>query len=294
MRFATSMSVKEKFTNKQDAPVLFNIKHDLGSFKPMDRLLLKSWKQIHALKETAKQAVAKVKGNKHVRTTPNFNMYIWHKERLLVEKAIKTGNKNALGRVAAFSELGAEHLMALHEKIKEGSYAVPTSCILPLIALNQYIREGKQIHLSGGRIKQAAKIASELAQSCDKYNSSYAREQLPDAIEALNKFLQITAGANGIENERAVVQNRLEKGSRELDKMTATDAYRALLTIGGDEGVEECRRCILEIRDSTIKEKAMIACQEYWDSYWFACGEPCKLFPKEFMATLQMMEILKN
>ena len=300
MRFATSMLIKEKFTDGQGAPVLFNIKHDLGGFKPTDRLRIKSWKQIHALKESATRAIAKVQKKDYYRTPPNFNMYIWHKEHLLTEKAIKTGNKNTLGRATAFSELGAGHLMELHQKIKEGGYTVQTSCIIPLIALNQYVQEGKQIPLSDARIKQAAKIASELAKSCDKYSSSYAREQLPDALKVLDRFLDMTAGAKGIENERAVVRDRLEKGSPELDKMTAKEAYRALLTIGGDEGVEQCRSCILEIRNSTIKEKAMISCQEYWNSHWFNCGEPifsvmsCKLFPKEFMDTLQRMEIQKN
>jgi hypothetical protein len=295
MMLASSIIVREKFTtDSQNKQVFFDLKHDLSNFKLTDRLYLKSWKQIHMLRETAKKVSAKVLRKKHIPTPPNFNSYLWHRETLLAEKAIKKGNETIPDRAWVFSELGANHLMGMHEKIKEGNYAVPTSCILPLIALNQYIWGEQRNKLNEHNVKQAAKIASELAISCDDYKSFWARDQLPDAIVALEKFLQMTRGMQGIDRETSIVKYRLTFGSLELDKLRGKEAYDALLKIGGDEGVEKCRKSIISIQNPNIKKEAMKKCQEYWDMYWFSSTPPCELFPPEFMATLKKMEILKN
>ncbi len=292
---AKSLIVREKFTDKQGKPVFFELKHDLGSFKLKDRLMLKSWLQLRALGEKTRQVRAKVQKKEYRADPPNFNRYLWHNGHLLTGKAIKSKSDGKMQRAAALSELGAKHLMGMHEEIKKGDYAAQTSCIIPLIALNNYIWQGHRIPLTDERAKQAAKIASELARTCDNYNSDWAREQLPDALETLGEFLELTVRVKGIEKEREIVRSKLEKGSSGLDEMNATAAYRALLTVGGDEGVAQCRDCIFQIRDAAVQKAAMEKCQEYWVMHWFDVGfQPCELFPPEFTAKLKQMEILKN
>ena len=292
---AKNLTVREKFTDKQDKPVFFEIKNDLSGMRLKDRLSVKSWRQIQAVRDATKKTLAKVRGKKYTADKPNFNNYLWQKERLLTDKAVKTGSDAKLRRAAALSELGATHLMGVHEEIKKGNYAVPTSCIIPAIALNNYIREGQRIPLTPERAKQAAKIAAEVARTYGNYSSYWARDQVPITIENLGRFLSLTAGAKGIDKEREIVRTILEKGSPVLDGLKGEEAYRALLTVGGDEGVEACRKLILEIRAPEIRAQAMEKCQQYWDMHWFECGfQPCALFPPEFHATLKQMEIMRN
>jgi hypothetical protein len=182
--------------------------------------------------------------------------------------------------------------MGVHEEIKKMDYSTPTSCIIPLIALNQYV--WSKTSLTPERINKAAKIAAELAQTCGKYDSSWAKEQLEYVPIRLREFLEKASGTKGIEKELDIVRTFLAKGSPELDMMKAKDAFDALLKMGGDEGVEKCRRCILEITDPEIRKQAIEKCQEYWNMYWFGDSFRPVLFSAEFMLTLEKMEVLKN
>lgn len=292
MMIAKSIVVKES-VKSDGKETVYAIKHDLGGFCLRDRLEIKAWKPVFAAKEFIKHASSRMRKVNRIAPAKIFNEYVWQKESILEEKAIMKKSGKALSRAAAYSSLGAAHLMGIHENAKKNDDFEKMGVILPLIALNQYVWEGQKIPLTPARAVEAAKIAAELADTCDKYSSSWAREQLPGALEALETFLEKTSGMKGMEKERAAVRARLETGSPELDRMNAKEAVMTLIK-QGDDCREECRDLIMKIRDPKIRDEAIKNAQEYWNSYWWSVGVQPELFPKEFLAALERIEIMKN
>jgi len=279
---AKTLTVKEFLNKKSDNPLCLTQQHDLLAFKLKDKLYIKYWKSIQKWKERSN-------ARREKRPAPNpanFNTFLWHKQHLLEKDPPKTA------RAEAYADLGANHLMGVHYGLKKEGRFDEAGVILPLIALNQYVFS--KLNLTPERAKKAAEIAVELVETCGKYSSRWAAEQLEYVPEGLRDFLNKAAGMQGIGKELETVKEFLVKGSPELDRLKGHEAYRALLTVGGDEGIEKCRKLILEITNPQIRKEEMQKCQAYWDMYWFSDGYQPVLFSPEFTATLEKMEVLKN